>query len=408
MPRISDKGQHMPASPIRKLVPYATSAKARGTEVLHLNIGQPDLQTPKVFWDNLRAIEDGILAYSDSDGYTDYKEKWVQYYATFGANITSDDLIITTGASEALSIAKLACLDPGDEIIIPEPLYANYIGFAKMAGINIKPISTSIDDGFCLPPISAFNESIGPRTKAILICNPNNPTGYLYTREELETLRDIVIRHDLFLFVDEVYREFAYDGKEHISILTMEGLENNVIVFDSISKRFSACGARIGALISRNKQVIDTAMKFAQARLSPPSLSQLAGKSLFDLKQSYYDAIIEEYDERRKFLVEKMQAIDGVKCPMPGGAFYAMLELPVDNSDRFCQWLLEEFEHEGKTVMLAPGSGFYSTPGLGTKEARMAYVLNKEKLEQAVSILRRALASYPGRTKTSESQMMRS
>lgn len=407
MPRISDKGQHMPSSPIRKLVPYATQAKAQGRHVYHLNIGQPDLQTPDVFWDNLRAMENGVLAYCNSDGYADFKAQWVKYYSSFGAEITTDQLVITAGASEALNIAKLTCLDPGDEIIIPEPLYANYIGFAKSAGINIKPIPTSIDEGFCLPPISAFNELIGPRTKAILICNPNNPTGYLYTKEELEVLRDIVIRHDLFLFVDEVYREFAYDGKEHISVLTMEGLEEHAIVFDSISKRFSACGARIGALVSRNEDVMDTAMKFAQARLSPPSLSQLAGKALFDLDESYYKSVIEEYDDRRRFLVEKMQAIDGVKCPMPTGAFYAMLELPVDNTDRFCQWLLEEFEHDGKTVMLAPGSGFYASPGSGTKEARMAYVLNKDDLEQAVSVLRRALASYPGRVKDSESQKMR-
>ena len=397
MPRVSDKGQRMPASPIRKLVPYADAARARGTKVYQLNIGQPDIKTPDVFWNKLQNLNLEVLAYGNSDGIAEYKQKWVEYYGRQGAQITADQVMITTGASEALSIAKMSCLDAGDEIIVPEPMYANYIGFARAGGIEVKPISTSIEDGFALPPIEAFEELIGPKTKAILICNPNNPTGYLYNREELETLREIVLRHDLFLFVDEVYREFAYDGREHTSILTLDGLDQHAVVFDSVSKRFSACGARVGAIISRNADVMATALKFGQARLCPPSLGQLAGVPLFDLPESYYAEVIAEYDARRQFLVESLQSIPGVTCPMPGGAFYAMVELPVDDTDKFCQWMLESFEHEGQTVMLAPGSGFYSTENSGSQQARMAYVLNRDDLGKAVECLREALATYPGR-----------
>lgn len=398
MPRISDKGQQMPASPIRKLAPYAVAARARGIQVFPLNIGQPDLPTPPAFWQRLRDLDMTVLAYAPSDGLPAYKTKWVEYYNRLGANIVSADVLVTSGASEALAIGMMACLDQGDEIIIPEPLYANYIGFATASGVKIKPVTTSIEDGFALPPMQSLVNLIGPRTKAILICNPNNPTGYLYNREELETLRQLVLRFDLFLFVDEVYREFVYDGREHISVLTLPGLEKNALVFDSISKRFSACGARIGVLISRNPEVMQTAMKFAQARLSPPSLGQLAGEPLFDLPASYYAEILQEYDERRRYLVSRLQAMDGVRCPLPGGAFYAIVELPVDDTDRFCQWLLESFDLHGKTVMMAPASGFYSSDDLGRNQARVAYVLNKGDLAQAMDCLEAGLAAYPGRT----------
>jgi len=360
MPRISDKGQLMPASPIRKLAPYAVAARARGIQVFPLNIGQPDLPTPPAFWQRLRDLDMTVLAYAPSDGLPAYKTKWVEYYNRLGANIVSADVLVTSGASEALAIGMMACLDQGDEIIIPEPLYANYIGFATASGVKIKPVTTSIEDGFALPPMQSLVNLIGPRTKAILICNPNNPTGYLYNREELETLRQLVLRFDLFLFVDEVYREFVYDGREHISVLTLPGLEKNALVFDSISKRFSACGARIGVLISRNPEVMQTAMKFAQARLSPPSLGQLAGEPLFDLPASYYAEILQEYDERRRYLVSRLQAMDGVRCPLPGGAFYAIVELPVDDTDRFCQWLLESFDLCPSMTRTAFASGCWS------------------------------------------------
>lgn len=398
MPTVSDKGRHMPASPIRRLVPFADAAKARGLRVLSLNIGQPDLPTPDAFWETLRGIDAGTtLAYSHSQGNASYQKRWADYYASFGADIRPEDVLVTTGASEALSIAVMSCLNPGDEIVVPEPLYANYIGFATAADVVIKPIRTQISDGFALPPIEAFGEAIGPRTRAILICHPNNPTGYLYTREELDVLRRIVLERDLFLFVDEVYREFVYDGRRHVSVLTLEGLDEHAVVFDSISKRFSACGARIGALVSRNRQVMETALKFAQARLSPPSLGQLAGEPLFDLGEDYYAGILAEYDARRRYLVERLQAMPGVRCPLPGGAFYAMVELPVDDTDAFCRWMLEHFEHDGATVMLAPGSGFYATPGSGRKQARVAYVLNREDLALAMDALEAGLRAYPGR-----------
>ncbi len=397
MPKISDKGQAMPSSPIRKLVPYANAAKARGIKVYPLNIGQPDLPTPPAFWKRLRELDMQVLAYAPSDGLSSYKQKWVEYYGRLGAGIQPADVMITSGASEALSIGMMTCLDQGDEIIIPEPLYANYIGFAMASGVVISPVTTTINNGFALPPMESLVSIIGPRTKAILICNPNNPTGYLYTRKELETLRQLVLRYDLFLFSDEVYREFVYDGQEHISVLTLEGLEKHALVFDSVSKRFSACGARIGALISRNREVMETAMKFAQARLSPPSLGQIAGEPLFDLGPSYYQEIIAEYDSRRRYLVGRLQAMEGVRCPMPGGAFYAIVELPVDDTDRFCQWLLESFNLNGQSVMLAPGSGFYSSEDLGHNQARVAYVLKQSDLESAMDCLEAALVAYPGR-----------
>lgn len=402
MPKLSQKGQQMPSSPIRKLVPYAEAAKARGTHVYHLNIGQPDIKTPQAFWDKLKNPGIDVLAYCNSDGFNSYQQAWAKYYSSFGAQISADQVIVTTGASEALSIAKMSCLDPGDEIIIPEPLYANYIGFAEAGGVKIQPIPTSIEDGFALPSIEAFEERINERTKAILICNPNNPTGYLYNREELERLKEIVLKHDLYLMVDEVYREFTYDGGEHISILTFSDLDEHVVVFDSISKRFSACGARVGALITRNKALRDVFMKFAQARLSPPSLGQIAGEPLFDLPAEFYEEIRQEYDARRVYLRDRLQAMSGVTCPNPGGAFYIMVELPVDDSDKFCQWLLESFDHEGKTLMLAPGSGFYATDGSGTRQARVAYVLNQEDLGKAMDALEVALQQYPGKLEGAE------
>jgi aspartate aminotransferase len=397
MPRTSEKGRRMPASPIRKLVPFADAAKARGTHVYALNIGQPDLPTPPEFWEALQALDIKTLAYSHSQGNESYQKQWAAYYQRFGANIDPQDVLITTGASEALSMAVMGCLNPGDEIIIPEPLYANYIGFATAADVVIKPIATRIDNGFALPPLEAFEQAIGPKTKAILICNPNNPTGYLYTEEELDTLRSIVLQHDLFLMVDEVYREFVYDDRKHRSIMTLPDLEQHVVVFDSISKRFSACGARIGALITRNNAVRDVCLKFAQMRLSPPTLGQLAAESLFDLPTSYYEGILEEYDKRRRYLVDRLKAMPGVRCPMPGGAFYAVVSLPVDDTDNFCQWLLESFEHNGATVMIAPAQGFYATPGAGRNQARVAYVLQQEDLAAAMDCLEAGLKQYPGR-----------
>ena len=394
----------MPPSPIRKLAPYAVAARKRGVKVYPLNIGQPDLPTPPPFWQRLRELDMSVLEYAPSDGLAAYKQKWVEYYGRLNAPIQPEDVLVTSGASEALSIAMMTCLDQGDEIIIPEPLYANYIGFATDSGISIQPVTTTLEDGFALPPIQSLVNMIGPRTKAILICNPNNPTGYLYTREELEMLRELVLRYDLYLFSDEVYREFVYDGKEHVSVLTLEGLEQHAVVFDSISKRFSACGARIGALISRNHRVMETAMKFAQARLSPPSLGQIAGEPLFDLPPSYYQNILTEYDSRRRYLVERLNAMEGVRCPMPGGAFYAIVELPVDDTDKFCQWLLESFDLDGRTLMIAPGSGFYSTEAIGRHQARVAYVLKLEDLAAAMDCLEAALAAYPGKVSREVSQ----
>lgn len=394
MPKISSKGLEMPASPIRKLVPYADAAKKRGTKVYHLNIGQPDIETPQLFWDKLKTLDIKVLEYCPSNGFESYRKKFAGYYNRIGINVDSSQFIITEGASEALSFGMLSALDNDDEIIIPEPMYANYIGFAKAGNIKVKPISTSIETGFALPPIADFEKAIGPKTKAILICNPNNPTGYLYSREDLEVLRTICLKHDLFLFVDEVYREFLYGGNAFFSALNLEGMEQHVVVFDSISKRFSACGARVGALVTRNKDLLGAALKFAQARLSPPSLGQLAGEDLFEIGQDYYDGIVAEYQKRRDVLVSGLNKIEGVHCPNPGGAFYAVAALPVRDTDAFCQWMLEHFAYEGATVMMAPASGFYSSAGAGKNEVRLAYVLNTTDLTAAIKCLEEGLKAY--------------
>lgn len=384
----------MPPSPIRKLVPYAEAAKARGTKVYHLNIGQPDIETPKAILDAVRHTDMTVLEYSHSAGFESYRKKLVGYYAGNGVEVNHNQIIITTGGSEAILFAIMSCLDPGDEIIIPEPFYANYNGFSTSAGVKIVPIPSTIDEDFALPSISAFERAVTTRTKAIMICNPNNPTGYLYSQEELQVLRDICLKHDLFLFSDEAYREFCYDGRKHISALSLEGMEENVILLDTISKRYSACGGRIGAFVTKNQQVLDAAMKFAQARLSPPSFAQILGEAAVDLPADYFNEIHAEYNSRRDLLVSRLNAIPGVKCPNPGGAFYAMAELPVDDSERFCQWLLEDFSHNGATLMMAPAAGFYFTPGKGTKEVRLAYVLNNEAITNAMDCLEAALKQY--------------
>lgn len=394
MPKVSLKGQEMPASPIRKLVPYADAAKKKGTKVYHLNIGQPDLETPPQFWAKLKNLDMKVLDYCPSNGIASYREKFAQYYNRIGIKVEASNFMITEGASEALSFGMYSCLDDGDEIIIPEPMYANYIGFAMAGDIKVKPISTTIDNGFALPPMADFEKAITPKTKAILICNPNNPTGYLYSKEELLTLREICLKHDLFLFVDEVYREFLYGGNSFYSALNLEGMEQHVVVFDSISKRFSACGARIGAIVTRNKQVLDSALKFGQARLSPNSLGQIAGEGLFDLGQEYYDSLVVEYQKRRDVMVEQLNKIPGVFCPNPGGAFYAVASLPVKDTDAFCQWMLEEFSYEGATVMMAPASGFYSTTATGKTQVRIAYVLNSNDLTKAIKCLEEGLKKY--------------
>lgn len=384
----------MPASPIRKLVPFADGAKKRGTKVYHLNIGQPDLPTPKPFWDTLAHLNMEVLAYCPSDGFASYKAKFSEYYNSLGISVTPSNFIITNGGSEALLFGMMSCLNEGDEVIIPEPMYANYIGFATSGNIVVKPVPCAIENGFALPPISEFEKAISPKTKAILICNPNNPTGYLYSRQELEVLREIALKYDLFLFVDEVYREFVYGDEPHFSALKLEGVTENIVVIDSISKRFSACGARIGALVTRNKAVLGAAMKFAQARLSPPSLGQLAGEKLFDLGQPYYEQVKKQYRSRRDLTVTLLNAIPGVKCPNPGGAFYVVAELPVSDSDAFCQWMLESFSHEGATVMMAPANGFYSTKNVGLNQVRIAYVLNEEDITKALECLRIGLKQY--------------
>ncbi len=394
MPKISNRGNKMPASPIRKLVPFAEAAKKRGVKVYHLNIGQPDIKTPEVAINAVKNADLKVLEYSHSAGNESYRKKLAAYYTKHGIAITQDELMITVGGSEAIQFALYSCMDAGDEVIIPEPFYANYNGFATAGDIVVKPITTKIENSFALPPVEEFEKLITPKTKAIIICNPNNPTGYLYTKEELMQLREIVLKYDLYLFADEVYREFCYDGKTHTSILNLEGLENNAVVVDSISKRFSACGARIGCMITRNKELINTAMKFAQARLSPPSLGQIAGEAALDTDESYFKEVYNEYISRRNNIVEKLNQIPGVVCPNPGGAFYAMIQLPVKDSDHFCQWLLEEFEVDKQTVMLAPGSGFYNTPGLGKNEARVAYVLKNEDIDAAVNCLKVALERY--------------
>lgn len=384
----------MPASPIRKLVPYAEAAKKRGVEVLHLNIGQPDIHTPEVALEAVRSNKLSVVEYSHSAGNESYRKGLAAYYQAHRIPVSHEQIIITTGGSEALFFGMMACFNPGDELIIPEPFYTNYNAFAIQAGITVVPVRTTIREGFALPPASEFEKLITPRTKGILICNPGNPTGALYGRRELETLRDIVRKHDLFLFSDEVYREFCYDGARHISAMELEGIEQNVVLIDSVSKRYSMCGARIGAFVTRNAELLATAMKFAQARLSPPTYGQIASEAALLAPKSYFEAVNLEYRERRNTLVNGLNTIPGVTCPMPKGAFYCVAELPIDDADRFCVWLLEEFEHKGHTVMMAPASGFYAQPGPGKKQVRLAYVLEKQKLELAVECLRHGLEAY--------------
>jgi aspartate aminotransferase len=396
MPSISDRGKSMPASPIRKLVPYAEEAKRKGRKVYHLNIGQPDIPTPEVAMKALRNIEHKVLEYSHSAGNESYRRKLAAYYQKIGINIDYSEILITTGGSEAIQFALLSCLNHGDEIITPEPFYANYNGFGKSAGITIVPVTSSIKDDFALPPISEIEKKITPKTKGIIICNPNNPTGYLYSREELLHLKEIVKKYDLYLFSDEAYREFCYDGAEHFSALNLKEIDNNVVLLDSVSKRYSECGIRIGALITRNKDVISTALKFAQARLSPPGLGQIAAEASCDAPEEYFKEVNREYTERRNYMVEALNKIPGVYCPKPKGAFYAVVKLPVDDSDKFAQWLLEEFEYNNQTVMVAPASGFYSTPGNGKNEVRIAYVLKIDDLKNAMLVLAEALKVYPG------------
>lgn len=396
MPGLSNRGNVMPESPIRKLVPYAEAAKKAGKTVYHLNIGQPDIETPQIALDAVKNIDFNVIEYSHSAGFESYRKGLAEYYCKHNLNVSHEDILITTGGSEALLFAFNSCMNEGDEIIIPEPFYANYNGFATTAGVNVVPVTANIDNGFALPPISDFEKLITPKTKAILICNPGNPTGYLYSKEELDTLKEIVKKHDLYLIADEVYREFAYDGKKHTSVFELDGIENNTIVIDSVSKRYSMCGARIGAFISKNEALVATALKYAQARLSPPTLGQVAGEAALQTPQSYFDEVTSEYVQRRDIVIDGLNKIEGVKCPNPGGAFYAVAELPVDNAEKFCQWLLEEFDYNNQTVMLAPAAGFYATKGLGTKEVRIAYVLNKEALQNAVDCLKHALAIYEG------------
>ncbi|MEG2067205.1 MAG: pyridoxal phosphate-dependent aminotransferase [Tannerellaceae bacterium] len=397
MPNISQRGVDMPASPIRKLVPLANKAKAKGIKVYHLNIGQPDLATPDVAMEALRHIDRKVLEYSPSEGIRSFREKLVTYYQKFNINVSADDIIITTGGSEAVFFSFMACLDPGDEIIVPEPAYANYMAFAISSGAVIKTVPSTIDEGFALPSVEKFEELITPRTKAILICNPNNPTGYLYTQKEMDQIRDIVKKYDLFLFSDEVYREFCYTGAPYISAFHLKGIENNVVLVDSVSKRYSECGIRIGALITKNQMVKENVMKWCQARLSPPLIGQIVAEASLDTPDDYMLDVYNEYVERRKFLIDGLNRISGCYSPIPMGAFYTMAKLPVDDADKFCAWCLDEFSYEGQTVMMAPGSGFYTTPGLGKNEVRMAYVLKKEDLAKALIVLAKALEAYPGR-----------
>jgi aspartate aminotransferase len=398
MLKISHRGEQMPASPIRKLVPYAEAAKKKGIKVYHLNIGQPDIETPKQTLDAVRHFDFKVLEYSHSAGNESYRRKLVSYYKKVGIDIDYTQIIITTGGSEAILFGFMSCLDAGDEVIIPEPFYANYNGFAVAADVTVKPITSYIKSGFALPPIEEFEKAITPKTKAIVVCNPNNPTGYLYSKEEMEVLKDIVVKHDLYLFADEAYREFCYDGK-HYSAMNLKGAENNVVLMDTISKRYSACGGRIGAFITKNKTVLDTAMKFAQARLSPPSFAQILGEAAVDLPDDYFNSTKAEYKKRRDVVVNRLNKMPGVFCPEPGGAFYAMASLPIDDADLFCQWLLESFSYNNETVMLAPATGFYGTAGLGKQEVRLAYVLNTGDLNKAMDCLEKALDQYPGKTK---------
>ena len=399
MPEISVRGLEMPESPIRKLAPLAAAAKERGTKVYHLNIGQPDLPTPQCGLDALKNIDRKILEYSPSQGNLSYRKKLCDFYKKFNINVTPDDIIITSGGSEAVLFSFMSCLNPGDEIIIPEPAYANYMAFAISAGAKIKTIATSIEEGFALPKVEQFEKLINERTRAIMICNPNNPTGYLYTRREMNQIRDLVKKYDLYLFSDEVYREYIYTGSPYISAMHLQGIENNTILIDSVSKRYSECGIRIGALITKNEEIRKAVMKFCQARLSPPLIGQIVAEASLDAPQSYYRDVYDEYVERRKCLIDGLNRIPGVYSPIPMGAFYTVAKLPVDDSDKFCRWCLEEFCYEGETVMMAPASGFYTTPGAGRNQVRIAYVLKREDLQRALFILQKALEAYPGRTK---------
>ena len=394
MPLISHRGEMMPPSPIRKLVPYAEAAKSRGITVYHLNIGQPDIVTPELIMDAVRNSKIKVLEYSHSAGFESYREKLTEYYKRLDINVTKDEIIVTTGGSEAIQFAMMSCLDPNDEIIIPEPFYANYNGFAIAAQVKIVPISSSIEDGFKLPPIEDFEKNITAKTKAIMICNPNNPTGYLYSEHEMNVLKEICLKHNLFLFSDEAYKEFCYDNLYHISAMQLKGLEQNVILLDTISKRYSACGGRIGAFITKNKEVYNAAMKFAQARLSPPTFAQIAGEAAVDLPSDYFQEVKKEYQKRRDVLVDRLNKIPGVLCPNPGGAFYAMAKLPVEDAEDFCQWLLEKFSYKNQTLMMAPAAGFYATPGLGKNEVRFAYVLNTDAINNAMDCLEHALVEY--------------
>jgi len=394
---ISKKGQMMPPSPIRKLVPYADAAKKRGIKVYHLNIGQPDIETPKIALDALKNINLKVIEYSHSAGILSFREKLCKYYEENNIHVTPDDIIVTTGGSEAILFTFGSIMDNDDEVIIPEPYYANYNGFAINAGVKVVPVMSHIEENYALPPIEEFEKYITPKTKAILICNPNNPTGYLYSREEIEKLGELVKKHNLFLIADEVYREFVYDGTEHFSVMHLKGIEQNTILVDSVSKRYSACGFRIGMVISKNKDVMTTAMKFAQARLSPPTFGQIAAEAAIDVDKSYFEAIKKEYVARRNVVIEGIKSIPGAYCPTPKGALYVMAKLPIDDSDKFCQWLLEKFNENNETVMLAPATGFYSVPERGLQEVRISYVLNVDDMKRSMELLKKAIEVYPGR-----------
>lgn len=394
MPNLSERGSIMPASPIRKLVPFAEDAKKRGVKVYHLNIGQPDIKTPEVAFEAVKNFNVKTAEYTHSAGIESYRRGLADYYKSVGINVSYEDILITTGGSEAIVFALLATLNPGDEVIIPEPFYTNYNGFAVQAGVKIVPVTSYIEDGFALPPISEFEKLITARTKAVLVCSPNNPTGYLYSEEELQQLRDLVIKHDLYLFADEVYREFCYDGHKHYSVMQMEGIDENAVLFDSVSKRYSECGVRIGALVSRNKKIIEASLKYGQARLSPPLFGQIAAEASLQAGEEYFKEVYDEYLGRRNYVINALNKIDGVSAPMPRGSFYSVLSLPVEDAEDFCVWLLKDFNYEGETVMLAPAQGFYSTPDAGKNQVRLAYVLKTEDLKQSVKILEEALKVY--------------
>ncbi len=398
MPQISEKGKLMPQSPIRKLVPYAEAAKRKGRKIYSLNIGQPDIDTPEVALNAVKNMSETVIEYSHSAGNQSYREKLAKYYQNIDIDVSAEDMLITTGGSEAIIFAFMTCLNSGEEIIVPEPFYANYNGFAIIAGVVVKPLTSSIENDFALPPVEEIEKLITPKTKGIVICNPNNPTGYLYSEKELKALATLVKKYDLYLFSDEVYREFCYDGESHFSAMHLKGLENNAILLDSVSKRYSMCGVRIGVLVTKNKEVITNALKFAQARLCPPSFGQVAAEAALNTPNEYFTEVYNEYLERRNFMVAELNKMEGVYSPMPKGAFYTVVKLPVDDADKFAQWILEEFEYNNQTVMIAPASGFYASPGLGKNEARIAYVLKKEDLANAMETLNAALKVYPGRT----------